>query len=146
MKYKFCCDCFFILVLDVLGDRWMLVIVKLMLLDFKEIFKDFMESDEVIVFNIFLVKFKLFEEFKIIIKFKCLDNKKINYYYLMEKGLVLILLLMELVVWSDGYLRDFYLIIEDGENMKCLWKDKVVLVEFLEKRYRDKLVIVMYLW
>lgn len=145
MKHKFRCDCPFTSALDVLGDRWMLVIVKLMLLDFKETFKDFMESEEAIASNILSAKLKLLEEFQIITKSKRPDNKKTNYYHLTEKGLGLISLLLELAAWSDGHLRDFHPTIEDGENMKLLRKDKAALAELLEKRYRDKLATVMHL-
>jgi DNA-binding HxlR family transcriptional regulator len=46
MKHKFRCDCPFTSALDILGDKWMLVIVKQMLVEGKETFKDFIESDE----------------------------------------------------------------------------------------------------
>lgn len=40
---KFRCDCPFTSAIDVLGDKWMLVIIKLMLVEGKKTFKDFME-------------------------------------------------------------------------------------------------------
>ena len=46
MGPKFRCDCPITTALDVLGDKWMLVIVKLMLMEGRQTFKDFMESDE----------------------------------------------------------------------------------------------------
>ncbi|NRB46913.1 MAG: helix-turn-helix transcriptional regulator [Saprospiraceae bacterium] len=145
MKHKFRCDCPFTSALDVLGDRWMLVIVKLMLLDFKETFKDFMESDEAIASNILSAKLKMLEEFQVITKSKRPDNKKTNYYHLTDKGLALTPVLVELAAWSDGHLRDFHPTIEDGENMEFLRKDKAAFAELLEKRYRDKLATVMHL-
>lgn len=145
MKHKFRCDCPFTSALDILGDRWMLVIVKLMLLDFKETFKDFMESDEAIASNILSVKLKLLEGFQVITKSRRPDNKKTNYYHLTDKGLALTPVLVELAAWSDGHLRDFHPTIEDGENMELLRKDKIAFAEFLEKRYRDKLATVMHL-
>ena len=145
MKHKFRCDCPFTSALDVLGDRWMLVIVKLMLLDFKETFKDFMESDEAIASNILSAKLKMLEEFQVITKSKRPDNKKTNYYHLTDKGLALTPVLVELAAWSDGHLRDFHPTIEDGENMEFLRKDKAAFAELLEKRYRDKQATVMHL-
>jgi DNA-binding HxlR family transcriptional regulator len=64
--------------LDVLGDKWMLVIVKQMLIEGKETFKDFTESDEAIATNILSAKLKQLEEMGIIIKTKRPDNKKTN--------------------------------------------------------------------
>jgi DNA-binding HxlR family transcriptional regulator len=41
MPQDFRCNCPFTSALDVLGDKWMLVIVKQMLIEGKETFKDF---------------------------------------------------------------------------------------------------------
>ena len=68
MELKFRCDCPFTSALDVLGDRWMLVIVKQMLINDKETFKDFTESEEAIATNILSVKLKLLEELGVIYK------------------------------------------------------------------------------
>jgi DNA-binding HxlR family transcriptional regulator len=70
MEYKFRCDCPFTSALDVLGDKWMLVIVKQMLIEDKETFKDFTESDEAIATNILSNKLKQLEELGIILKTK----------------------------------------------------------------------------
>jgi DNA-binding HxlR family transcriptional regulator len=43
MRQDFRCNCPFTSALDVLGDKWMLVIVKQMLIEGKETFKDFTE-------------------------------------------------------------------------------------------------------
>jgi hypothetical protein len=43
MQQDFRCNCPFTSALDVLGDKWMLVIVKQMLIEGKETFKDFTE-------------------------------------------------------------------------------------------------------
>ena len=139
MKHKFRCDCPFTSALDVLGDRWMLVIVKLMLLDFKETFKDFMESDEAIATNILSAKLKLLEEFQIITKSKRPNNKKTNLYHLTEKGLALTPVLVELAAWSDNHLRDFHPTIQNGKDMEFLRNDKAAFADLLEKRYREKL-------
>jgi DNA-binding HxlR family transcriptional regulator len=41
MDVKFKCNCPITSALDVVGDKWMLVIVKQMLIEGKETFKDF---------------------------------------------------------------------------------------------------------
>ncbi|MEL6656180.1 MAG: helix-turn-helix domain-containing protein [Bacteroidota bacterium] len=139
MKQRFRCDCPFTSALDVLGDRWMLVIVKLMLLDFKETFKDLMDSDEAIATNILSTKLKLLEEFGIITKSKRPNNKKTNLYHLTDRGLALTPVLVELAAWSDGHLRDFHPIIQNGEPMAALRQDKKAFAQLLERRYRDNL-------
>ena len=137
MKHTFRCDCPFTSALDVLGDKWVLVIVKLMLLDLKETFKEFMESDEAIATNILSTKLKWLEEFDLITKSKKPNNKKTNLYHLTEKGLALTPLLLELAIWSDNHLRDVHPAIQDGEGLAMLRKDKAAFANVMVNRYRE---------
>ena len=105
MTQKFRCDCPFTSAIDILGDKWMLVIVKQMLLENKTTFKDFTESDEAIATNILSTKLKILEELEIITKTHPPNNKKTKLYVLTEKGLALTPLLVELAIWSDKHLR-----------------------------------------
>lgn len=145
MKHEFRCDCPFTSALDVLGDKWMLVIVKQMLLEGKETFKDFIESDEAVATNILSTKLKLLEELGIIMKTKRPDNKKTNLYLLTDKGLALTPILVELAMWSDNHLRDVHPTIQNGEEMELLRNDKVAFASALEKRYREKLATTLYI-
>ncbi|MFK7936691.1 MAG: winged helix-turn-helix transcriptional regulator [Saprospiraceae bacterium] len=145
MKEKFRCDCPFTSALDVLGDKWMLVIVKQMLGEGKETFKDFIESDEAIATNILSTKLKLLEEFGIIIKTKRPNNKKTNLYLLTEKGLALTPILVELANWSDNHLRDIHPSIINEERMEFLRNDKVAFANMLRKNYEEKLATTMYI-
>ncbi len=145
MKHKFRCDCPFTSALDVLGDKWMLVIVKQMLVDDKETFKDFTESEEAIATNILSTKLKLLEELGIIIKTKRPNNKKTNLYLLTDMGLALTPILVELATWSDSYLRDIHPTIVNGETMELLRNDKAVFASASEKNYRKKLAATTYI-
>jgi DNA-binding HxlR family transcriptional regulator len=145
MDHKFRCDCPFTSALDVLGDKWMLVIVKQMLIEGKETFKDFVESEEAIATNILSTKLKQLEAFEIIRKTKRPNNKKTNLYLLTDKGLALAPLLAELATWSDNCLRDVHPTIVDGEAMEFLRKDKVAFAKELEKKYREKLAKTEYI-
>jgi DNA-binding HxlR family transcriptional regulator len=139
MRPDFRCNCPFTSALDVLGDKWMLVIVKQMLIQDKETFKDFTESEEAIATNILSAKLKLLEELGIIIKTKPPDNKKTNLYLLTDKGLALTPILVELAIWSDSYLRDIHPTIVNGEAMELLRNDKASFASVLEQKYREKL-------
>lgn len=145
MGQEFRCDCPFTSALDVLGDRWILVIVKQMLIEGKETFKDFTESDEAIATNILSAKLKLLEEHGIILKTKRPHNKKTNLYLLTDKGLALTPILVELALWSDDHLRDIHPTIVDGETIALLRQDKAAFAKVLEKNYRDKLATMEYL-
>jgi DNA-binding HxlR family transcriptional regulator len=144
MDTKFRCDCPFTSALDVLGDKWMLVIIKQMLIENKETFKDFTESDEAIATNILSTKLKILEELGLIIKTKRPDNKKTNLYLLTDKSLALTPLLVELAIWSDAYLRDLHPTIVNGEAMEFLRKDKVAFAKRIEQKYREKLATIDY--
>ncbi|MGF1533616.1 MAG: winged helix-turn-helix transcriptional regulator [Bernardetiaceae bacterium] len=139
MRQNFRCDCPFTSALDVLGDKWILVIVKQMLVEGKETFKDFIESDEAIATNILSTKLKLLEEAGIVRKTKRPNNKKINRYILTEKGLALVPILVELALWSDQHLRDLHPSIVDTEKMKLLRNDKATFAQVLEEAYRERL-------
>src|SRR6056297_268319 len=139
MGNEFRCNCPFTSALDVLGDKWMLVIVKQMLIEGKETFKDFTESEEAIATNILSDRLKQLEELGIIIKTKRPDNKKTNLYLLTDKGLALTPILTELATWSDRYLREIHPTIVDGGKMEFLRNDKAAFARVLEANYREKL-------
>jgi DNA-binding HxlR family transcriptional regulator len=144
MQQDFRCNCPFTSALDILGDKWMLVIVKQMLIEGKESFKDFTDSEEAIATNILSTKLKLLEELGIIIKTKRPDNKKTSLYLLTDKGLALTPILVELATWCDSFLRDIHPTIVNGEAMELLRNDKVAFASMLEKKYREKLATTLY--
>jgi len=145
MTQDFRCDCPITSALDVLGDKWMLVIVKQMLMEGAETFKDFSESAEAIATNILSTKLKMLEEARILTKNKLPNNKKTNIYLLTEKGLALTPIVLELATWSDKHLRDVHPIIQDGEGMEFLRSDKEGLAKALVNGYREKVAEREYL-
>ncbi|MCT4645264.1 MAG: helix-turn-helix transcriptional regulator [Carboxylicivirga sp.] len=100
MKNNFRCKCPITSALDIIGDKWSLVIIKQILFEGKNTFKDFTESTEAIATNILSTRLKMLEEFEIINKQKLPTNKKANIYTLTDKGLTLIPVIMELTFWS----------------------------------------------
>jgi DNA-binding HxlR family transcriptional regulator len=144
MRQDFRCDCPFTSALDIVGDKWILVIIKQMLIEGKETFKDFTESDEAIATNILSAKLKFLEEVGLIIKTQRPNNKKTNLYLLTEKGLSLTPILVELATWSDRNLRDIHPTIVNGEAMEFLRKDKTTFANEIEKKYKEKLATTMY--
>jgi len=139
MDVSFRCDCPFTSAIDILGDKWILVIVKQMLIDGKETFKDFIESGEAIATNILSTKLKLLEEWGFITKSKLPHNKKTNLYHLTEKALTLTPILAELALWSDGQLREIHPTIQEGEGLQLLRTDKAAFIDLIVANYRKKL-------
>ena len=142
MKTKFRCNCPFTSALDVLGDKWMLVIIKQMLVENKQTFKDFTESDEGIATNILTTKLKQLEAFGLITKYKLPTNKKSVYYQLTDKALDLTPLILELGIWSDKYLREAHPTIVDNKGMEFLRKDKIGFGRMLLENYKEKLALI----
>lgn len=145
MDVKFKCNCPFTSALDVVGDKWLLIIVKQMLIEGKETFKDFTESEEAIATNILTSKLKFLEEVGIIIKTQRPTNKKTNLYLLTDKGLALTPVLLELAFWSDKHLRDIHPTIVNGEEMKFLRNEKAAFADELVTKYKEKLALISVL-
>ena len=139
MSVSFRCDCPITSALDVLGDRWMLVIVKQMLIEDAMTFKDFVESPEAIATNILTSKLKALEENSVVRKMKLPNNRKTSLYVLTESGLALTPLITELALWSDRYLRELNPAIADNEAIELLKSDKQAFARKLQQDYMDKL-------
>ena len=118
----FRCDCPVTSALDVVGDKWTLVIIKLMLLEHKKTFKDFYESDESIAPNILASRLKTLLKTGFITKVNHPDNKKTFIYNLTEKGLSLTPVITELARWSHNNVResDIYMLNMNVNNKSKL--------------------------
>ena len=138
MNNKFRCNCPVTSALDIVGDKWTLVIIKQMLIEGKQTFKNFSESDEAIATNILSSRLKMLEEFKVITKNKLPNNNKTNIYRLTEKGIALTPVIVELGFWSDANMRDFHPKIIEREDMDVLKNNKEKFVIELQKKYRKK--------
>jgi DNA-binding HxlR family transcriptional regulator len=135
MKNKFRSSCPIASALDVIGDKWSLLIIRDMLLGHKKTFKEISESEEAIAPSILSSRLKLLECFNLITKRKLPDNLKENIYLLTEKGIALAPMMIELILWSDKNIRQFnsamFSIADKGFNT-----DKTILIENMQKGYR----------
>lgn len=139
MSVPFRCDCPITSALDILGDRWILVIVKQMLLEDATTFKDFVESPESIATNILTTKLKILEETGIIRKERLPENRKSSLYVLTERGLSLASVIAELASWSDRHLRELNPAIVLNDSTHLLRNSKEEFVLQLQRNYKDKL-------
>jgi DNA-binding HxlR family transcriptional regulator len=138
MDYKFRCKCPITPAIDILGDKWILVIIKQMLIEDSMTFKDFIESDEAIATNILSSKLKCLEELGIIIKKQLPDNKKTNLYLLTEKGLALTPIIVELSIWSDENVRELNKIMRDSPEIAIMNSDKNSFIKMIIENYKAK--------
>ena len=102
----FRCQCPIASALDIIGDKWSLLIIRDMLFDHKKTFKDFSSSVESIATNILSARLKMLEEVGIINKSKMAGNQKSNIYTLTNKGLGLLPVIAEITLWSDENVRE----------------------------------------
>ena len=123
--------------LDIVGDKWTLVIIKQMLLEGKKTFKDFSDSDEAIASNILSSRLKMLEEYKMISKEKLPHNKKTNIYLLTEKGLGLTPTIVELTLWSDGNIREYHSSIISDSRIEMVKNNKEESIKMIVKSYKQ---------
>ena len=137
MNSDFRCNCPITSALDIVGDKWTLVIIKQMLLEGKKTFKDFSESDEAIASNILSSRLKMLEEYKMISKEKLPHNKKTNIYLLTEKGLGLTPTIVELTLWSDGNIREYHSSIISDSRIAMVKKNKEESIKMIVESYKQ---------
>ena len=105
MKKKFRSSCMIASALDLIGDKWSLLIIRDMLLHKKKTFKEMAASEEGVATNLLSTRLKLLESLDVLTKRKLPANKKENIYLLTQKGIDLTPLILEIVLWSDKYVR-----------------------------------------
>ena len=142
---NFRCDCPITSALDVVGDKWTLVIVKQMLLQGKETFKDFTDSEEAIATNILTLRMKKLLDLKLVSKGKLPTNKKSIYYHLTKKGLSLAPVIIELALWSGETLTSLNSTMVNPEQMGLNASNKKEFTANLIARYKEKLAKATYL-
>jgi DNA-binding HxlR family transcriptional regulator len=128
----FRCNCPVTSALDIVGDKWTLVVIKLMLLEQKKTFKEFSESDESIAPSILSNRLKTLEKIGFVVKQKLPDNQKTNHYFLTEKGLSLTPVIIELALWSHHNIKAV-----DNQNIANI-RDKNELHRAIIEKYKSK--------
>jgi len=131
MKNKFRSACPIASTLDVVGDKWSLLIIRDMLVQHKKTFKQISESDEKIAPSILSARLKLLESYKLITKTKIPGNKKENIYLLTEKGIDLAPIIIEISLWGDRYMREF----NEIDTIEGLRADKALVIETVQNNY-----------
>ena len=136
MKKEFRSGCPISSALDVVGDKWSLLIIRDMLVKHKMTFKEISDSDEKIAPSILSARLKLLESYKLIFKTKVPDNKKENIYLLTEKGIRLTPIIIEFSLWGNSNMREF----NEIDDIEGLNLDKNIVIETLQDRYNAMLL------
>ena len=96
-------DCPISFALDIFGDKWSLLIIRDLVFRGKVHYGDFLESDEHIATNILADRLQTLERFGIITKAKDTKVKNKIIYSLTKKGIDLLPMLIEMILWSAKY-------------------------------------------
>ncbi len=140
MKNEFRSNCPVSCALDLVGDKWTLVIMRDMLMFGKETFKDFSESGEGIATNILSSRLKMLEEKKVVTKHKSKVNKRVNIYRLTEKGIALLPVIIELVQWSRNNVLEFQPEMNIN-GIDTLMENKHHVIETMQASLRKKIPV-----
>lgn len=135
MKKDFRSGCPISSSLDVVGDKWSLLIIRDMLIKHKKTFKEISDSDERIAPSILSARLKLLESYKLIFKTKVPENKKENIYLLTEKGIRLAPIIIEFTLWGDTNMREF----NDIDLIDGLQADKSIIIDAVQNNYSSML-------
>ena len=136
MKKKFRSGCPISSALDVVGDKWSLLIIRDMLVKHKKTFKEISNSDEKIAPSILSARLKLLESYKLIFKTKVPDNKKENIYLLTEKGIHLTPIIIEFSLWGNSNMREF----NEIDDIEGLNSDKNLVIQTVRGNYNAMLL------
>jgi len=134
MDKKFRSTCIIASALDLIGDKWSLLIIRDMLMDKKKTFKELLASDEGFATNLLSSRLKLLESIGLITKRKLPENKKENIYLLTEKGMDLAPMILEIVVWSDKYVRAYHPTMNVNTTAGM---DKMLVIDSVQKEYQE---------
>ena len=136
MKKKFRSGCPISSALDVVGDKWSLLIIRDMLVKHKKTFKEISDSDEKIAPSILSARLKLLESYKLIFKTKVPDNKKENIYLLTKKGIRLTPIIIEFSLWGETNMREF----NEIDHIEGLNSDKTLIIQTVQDSYHSMLL------
>ena len=121
--------------LDVVGDKWSLLIIRDMLIKHKKTFKEISGSNERIAPSILSARLKLLESYQLIFKTKVPENKKENIYLLTKKGIRLTPIIIEFSLWGNSNMREFNEIVDiEGLN-----SDKSFAIQSVQDSYSTML-------
>ena len=122
------------LALEILGDRWSLLIIRDLTVRGYRTFKEFRESGEGIATNILAARLKKLESCGIILAEGEESDRRKVYYRLTEKGIDLAPVLLDLLIWGSRY---------ENADVSCalvesMAKNRDAVLAEARRRWRDR--------
>ena len=128
-------DCPISCSLDVIGDKWSLLIIRDVMLRGKMSYSEFLNSEEKIATNILVSRLTILEGERILVKKVSPENKSKYIYSLTQKGADLMPVVIELMDWGAKYNKNCPRK-ELGQKIK---KDKAAVMLALREKLKDKI-------
>jgi DNA-binding HxlR family transcriptional regulator len=130
-------DCPINYVCEVIGDKWSLVILRDMLLAGKSRYGEFLASDEGIATNILASRLRTLEDWEIIARVPDPDSPSKHRYAITERGLDLVPLFVEMMLWTAKYRP---IPVERREHVRRARTDKAALIRDIRAQFAPDLV------
>jgi DNA-binding HxlR family transcriptional regulator len=137
-KQKRRSDCPVSTALDIFGDKWTLLIVRDLLFKGKRHYVEFLQSEEKIATNILADRLSLLEQSGIIIKSIDPAHGSRYLYHLSAKGIDLLPMLVEMILWSAKYDPDTA---ADPQFVREARHDFAGLLKAIKHRLKEKTAV-----
>jgi DNA-binding HxlR family transcriptional regulator len=120
--------------LDVVGDRWSLLVIRDLMVRGHRTFKDFHEAGEGIATNILADRLKKLEKAGVIeTEAEPADARRV-YYRLTEKGIDLAPVMLELLLWGTRYENTAF----PAQVINGVERDKEGFLKEVRRRWRER--------
>jgi DNA-binding HxlR family transcriptional regulator len=123
--------------LDILGDKWTLLILRDMIWGHKTLFSEFKESPEQMPNKMLSNRLKKLEELGFISKKAGVTNKKSVYYLLEEKGMDAFPIMIEMAVFTSKHYFEYLGATYTKEARSVMIKNKKEYITELKKNYKS---------
>jgi hypothetical protein len=122
--------------LDILGDKWTLLILRDMIWGHKSLFSEFKESPEHMPSKMLSNRLKKLEELGFISKKMGDINKKSNYYLLEDKGMDAFPIMIEMAIFTSKHFLDYLGSTYTKEARSVMIKNRKEYMSELVKKYK----------
>jgi DNA-binding HxlR family transcriptional regulator len=122
--------------LDILGDKWTLLILRDMIWGHKSLFSEFKESPEQMPSKMLSNRLKKLEEMGFISKKMGLTNKKSIYYLLEDKGMDTFPIMIEMAIFTSKHYFDYLGITYTKEARGVMIKNRKEYIADLVRGYK----------
>jgi len=122
--------------LDILGDKWTLLVLRDMIWGHKCLFSEFKESPEHMPSKMLSNRLKKLEEFGFISKKEGVKNKKSVYYLMEEKGIDAFPIMIEMAIFTSKHFFDYLGSTYTKESRGIMIKNKKEYIADLVKQYK----------